>query len=63
MATKAKNYDEAYARLEKLVAEIEKPERSLEAIAADVKKALELIAICRECIRGDREKIDKLLEQ
>lgn len=63
MATKTKNYEEAYGELEKLVAEIEKPERSLEAVAVDVKKALELIARCRECIRGDKEKIDKLLEQ
>lgn len=62
MASKAKNYDEAYSQLEKLVAEIEKPERSLDSIAKDVKKALELIEQCRECIRGDKEKIDKMLE-
>lgn len=56
-------YEELFARLEQLVAEIEKPERSLEAISEDVRKALELISRCRECLKGDKEKIDRMLEQ
>lgn len=58
-----RKYEELFARLEQLVSEIEKPERSLESISEDVGKALELISQCRECLKGDKEKIDKLLEQ
>lgn len=58
-----RKYEELFAQLEQLVSEIEKPERSLESISKDVSKALELISLCRECLKGDKEKIDKLLEQ
>ena len=58
-----KTYEEVFASLEKLVTEIEDPKRDLSSVAADVRKALELIAWCREYLRGDREKMDELLKE
>ena len=58
-----KSYEEVFASLEKLVTAIEDPKRDLAAVAADVRKALELIAWCKEYLRGDREKMDELLKE
>lgn len=58
-----KTYEEVFASLEKLVTAIEDPQRDLSAVASDVRKATELIAWCREYLRGDREKMDELLKE
>ena len=58
-----KTYEEVFASLEKLVTAIEDPKRDLSAVASDVRKAMELIAWCREYLRGDREKMDELLKE
>ena len=60
---KQKKYEEVYAELEALVKKIEDPERDLSAIGADVKKAMELIAWCRDYIRGNEEEIEKLMKE
>lgn len=60
---KQKKYEEVYAELEALVKKIEDPERDLSAIGADVKKAMELIAWCRDYIRGNEETIEKLMKE
>lgn len=57
-----KKYEEVFAELEALVKKIEDPERDLSAIGDDVKKAMELIAWCRNYIRGNEEAIDKLMQ-
>jgi len=62
MAQKEKKYEEVFAELEGLVASIEKPDKPLDEIEKDVKNALEKIAWCKEYLRADREKIDKMLE-
>lgn len=56
-----KKYEEVFAELEAIVKKIEDPERDLSAIGADVKKAMDLIAWCRDYIRGSQEEIEKLL--
>ena len=56
-----KKYEEVLAELEAIVKKIEDPERDLSAIGADVKKAMDLIAWCRDYIRGSQEEIEKLL--
>ena len=56
-----KTYEDVFAELEALVKKIEDPERDLSVIGADVKKATELIAWCRDYIRGNEESIEKLL--
>ena len=58
-----KTYEEVFAELEALVAGIEDPERDLSAIGADVKKAMDLIAWCRDYIRGSQEEIEKLMKE
>ena len=58
-----KSYEEVFAELEALVAGIEDPERDLSAIGADVKKAMDLIAWCRDYIRGSQEEIEKLMKE
>ena len=58
-----KTYEEVFAELEALVTAIEDPKRDLSAVAADVRKALEKIAWCKEYLRGDREKMDELLKE
>lgn len=63
MAKNEKQYEETFAELEALVASIEKPDKALADVEKDVRKALEKIAWCREYLRADKEKIDKLLEQ
>ncbi len=60
---KQKKYEEVYAELEALVKKIEDPERDLSAIGADVKKAMELIAWCRDYIRGNEAEIEKLMKE
>lgn len=58
-----KKYEEVFAELEALVARIEDPERDLASIGADVKKAMDLIAWCRDYIRGSQEGIEKLMKE
>ena len=57
-----KKYEEVFAELEALVGRIEDPERDLSAIGADVKKAMDLIAWCRDYIRGGQEEIEKIMK-
>jgi exodeoxyribonuclease VII small subunit len=57
-----KSYEEGFSELEELVKKIEDPERDLSAIGADVKKATEMIAWCRDYIRGSEEAIEKLMK-
>lgn len=59
---KDKKYEEVYAELEALVKQIEDPERDLSAIGTDVKKAMELIAWCRDYIRGSEEAMERLMK-
>ena len=59
---KDKKYEEVYAELEALVKQIEDPERDLSAIGADVKQAMELIAWCRDYIRGSEEAMERLMK-
>ncbi len=62
MENETRKYEEVFAELEALVARIEDPERDLSAIGDDVKKAMELIAWCREYIRGSEASIEKLMK-
>ena len=60
MAKKEKSYQEAFSELEKLVADIENPQRSLTEISEDVKKAVELISQCRELLRKSEESLNNI---
>lgn len=54
-------YEEALARLEELVKKIEDPDGDLSTVGEDVKKAMELVKYCKECIAGTKSELDKLL--
>lgn len=56
-------YDEALRELESLVAKIEDPETNLAGLAADVKKAMDLVKWCKASLRDDREALDALLKE
>ncbi len=62
MKQEKKTYEQVFAELEELVAKIEDPERELSEIGKDVKKASEMIAWCRDYIRGQEEEIGKLMK-
>ncbi|HOG41055.1 MAG TPA: exodeoxyribonuclease VII small subunit [Bacteroidales bacterium] len=57
------SYEEAFAELERLVVGIEDPERDLSGIENDVKRAMELIEYCRSAIRGEQEKIERIINE
>lgn len=61
MAKEERKYEEVFAELENLVATIEKGEGDPAALEGNVRKAVELIAWCREYLRCDRENIEKNL--
>jgi exodeoxyribonuclease VII small subunit len=47
MAKKEKTYNETVAELKSILARIEKEEMDVDDLSAEVKKASELIALCR----------------
>jgi exodeoxyribonuclease VII small subunit len=52
-------YNEAYAKLEKLVEQLEEGEIPLEELTQKVKQANELIAICENKLRSINNSIDE----
>ena len=61
MEKEEKKYEEVFAELEKLAAQIEKPGADPTSLENDVKKAVEMIAWCRNRLHEDREKVEKLM--
>lgn len=55
-------YEEAMARLEALVRQIESNETGIDKLAALVKEAQQLTAFCREKLYATDEEIKKVLE-
>lgn len=58
-----KSYAELVQELEAMVISIENPDRPLSDIASDVQKALALIKECKATLRGEKEAIDKILNE
>lgn len=58
-----KSYEECFSELEKLVSEIENPDKPLSEVSGDVKKALELIKACRKELKLTREEIESLTDE
>ncbi len=56
MAKKEKTYNETVAELKSILARIEKEEMDVDDLSAEVKKASELIALCRgKLLKADDE--------
>ena len=62
MAKKQLTYGEATAQIEKLLARLRSEEMDVDTLAAEVKRATELIASCKERLRKAEEEVNKILE-
>lgn len=56
-------YEDALARLEQLVSEIEDPKTAVGEIPAKVKEAAEMLAYCRKMLKESEESIGKILQE
>ena len=62
MAKKQHTYGEATAQIEKILARLRSEEMDVDTLAAEVKRATELIASCKERLRKAEEEVNKILE-
>ena len=62
MAKKELTYTEAMAEIEKILARLRSEEMDVDGLAAEVKRATELIASCKARQRKAEEKVNKVLE-
>ena len=62
MAKKELTYTEAMAEIEKILARLRSEEMDVDGLAAEVKRATELIASCKARLRNAEEKVNKVLE-
>lgn len=56
------NYTDAFNELQKIVVEMESGEITVDELALKVKKATELIKICRKKLYSAEEDVNKILE-
>lgn len=59
--TKQPSYAEALAEIEKILARLGGDNPDIDTLAADVKRATELIKACRERLRKTEEEINAIL--
>ncbi len=57
------NYTDAMKELEEIVAEIEQGEISIDSLSEKVKRASELIRICKAKLTSTEEDVNKILEE
>ena len=62
MAKKELTYTEAMAEIEKILARLRSEDMDVDGLAAEVKRATELIASCKARLRKAEEKVNKVLE-
>lgn len=62
MKEKSLNYDQAYAELQSILAELQQSETSIEDLTKKIKKASELINYCKSKLRSTEKDIQKLLQ-
>lgn len=55
-------YTEAVAEIERILARFRNEEMDVDSLAAEVKRATELIAACKERLRKAEEEVNKILE-
>lgn len=64
MATKTKiSYAEAMAEIEKILARFRSEELCVDELADEVKRATELITLCKERLKRSEEEVRKILEE
>ncbi len=57
------SYTEAMKELEEIVQEIEQGEITIDTLSQKVKKASELIRVCKEKLSSTEEDVNKILEE
>lgn len=57
------NYTEAFKELQEIVTEIEEGEISVDELSAKVKRAAQLILICRKKLTSTEEDVNKILKE
>jgi exodeoxyribonuclease VII small subunit len=62
MAEKKISFNEAIKELENILEQIESGEPDVDELSGKVKRASELIKICRKKLKSTEEEIDKILE-
>lgn len=62
MAKKEMTYAEAMAELECILGRFRSEEMDVDCLAAEVKRATELIALCRQRLRKAETEVKKVLE-
>ncbi len=62
MANNSLNYDEAIGQIEAIMTRLRTGEMSVDQLAAEVKRAAELIAYCKERLLKTEEELKKVLE-
>ena len=62
MAKKELTYAEAMAEIEKILGRLRSEEMNVDGLAAEVKRATELIASCKERLRKAEADVNKVLE-
>ncbi|MBK7886689.1 MAG: exodeoxyribonuclease VII small subunit [Bacteroidetes bacterium] len=56
------SYEKAKAELEEILEELERGETGVDTLAKHVKRASELIRLCREKLRSTESEVDNLLK-
>ena len=62
MAKKELTYAEAMAEIEKILGRLRSEEMNVDGLAAEVKRATELIASCKARLHKAEEEVSKILE-
>jgi len=57
------NYEKAKAELENILDELERGEAGIDTLAKQVKRAAELIRLCREKLKNTEGEVESLLDQ
>ncbi len=62
MAKKELTYEEAMTRVEEILGRIQREEVTVDSLAAEIKRATELIAACKARLLKAESEVDKILE-
>ncbi|MDE6827121.1 MAG: exodeoxyribonuclease VII small subunit [Alistipes sp.] len=62
MAKKELTYEEAMTRVEEILGRIQREEVTVDSLAAEIKRATELIAACKARLLKAETEVDKILE-
>ncbi len=61
--SKEQTYSDAFAELQQIVADIEDGEISVDELSEKVKRASELIAICKKKLSSTEEDVNQILKE